>query len=257
MLFEERPEFGEQVYNKGVLNPKKIMSDSIKVIIYLKTLQKTDDEIRKTITKMLSEILVGDMRKAIPKYCDMALLEANKKYDVRINTEPLYVPLSVLEEIKKINDSKMEKIAFVTYCVYKYYHCKVFDFQTTDDLIEACAKCKINPEVFRRLSRDKVMDLKVRSVRFRDSVVPMLHIELADYFFKLQDSNGITITNFVNLPMYYDRWAGNGKFYICQNCGAIQKVASRSNHTPKYCRICAKKVDNRRRVESRRNKAKK
>jgi len=256
MLFEERPEFGEQVYNRGELKLNCFVSDTARLINYLRSIGKSEDDIKEYVSKLYSKMFETKWHKVSSKYYEMAISYANKRYSNIPYKESLYIPNAVLEEIHKIGDPASERVIFITYCVYKYYECNIYSFYTTDEMIEGFARSKLSNGVLGKMSErnDNIFDLKMKTIRIKGTPTPTLHIVLSDKLLSLQDSNGITITNFVNLPMYYDRWAGNGKFYICQNCGAIQKMNKNCKKPTKYCRVCAKKINIQKTAERRKNK---
>lgn len=249
-LFEEMPEYGRiQYYNPDYGLGPSPTRDAAQMINYCYSIGLDDQQTYDRVYGKMHRLIDGEIYKPAEDYWRLGM-EYYKKYYIERNqvvNRAIFVPKSVLDEIHAINNITIEHILFIAYCVYKVYGLPnpkgyqqatlrailtYLGLKATDDIITSLVPIEAEGTIF---------EMQARIIRYRNRHHYLMNMVLTDRFLSLgeNDTEGVAISNFVNLWMYYDNYFKLYPVFYCHTCGAIQRCPKNGGRHW-YCKPCAK-----------------
>lgn len=160
------------------------------------------------------------------------------KGGMRLEPPPISFSHEELDYIHSVGDEVIEKELFVLFCLYKCYNGKPFNYKKRT----FCMDCKISiddynvKDIIKNRNDDNVFYRKI-SGRKAGGVLA------SDYIKSLYNENNIafTIEKYDNVIYYYDYYFNPENYIFCNKCG---KIIKKIKNNQKYCRECAREVDN-------------
>lgn len=245
-LFEEMPEFGLVKYHSpfgGGTSPTK---DCAQMINYFYSLGLDDKQVHAKVWNKMHLDVDSKAYQIAQDYYTLGHAYYQKHY-VQENWakhRSIFIPKSVLETIHSIGNLNAEEFIFIAYCAYKVYDlpnkdCYQYVSFPSIQMVLGHRLTYSEMDCLRPLL-DKVFTMTTRKRYYHKSPRWFNEIGFTDEFMSLgQDENeGIAISNFVNIKLYYERYFGITPTYFCTECGSIQK--KNSMKPPRYCRPCAR-----------------
>lgn len=221
-----------EMYNSDKISGSNYFAKAILLSRYLMGINKTDEEIKK--------ILLEKIRYPTTMYSDVLIeKELNNIIKVSKNRGPLvsktiYIYENELNIIKSFNNYRVEKMAFVLLCLYKYNNNAPFN--VSDRGLIRYSKLSIDTNQFHT----------IMSKIIRTDYFDVIQSKSYKMFYTVNiKSDGsepcIEISDFRNVVYYYSRYFNYENIMQCQNCN---KLILRTSPRMLRCKECARIVEN-------------
>lgn len=218
------------LYNSNKISGKNYFSKAVLLSRYLMGINKTNEEIIEILsnkieypTNMYSNVLISKELYNIIKM-------AERKGPIFNKT--IFVYKNELDIIKSFNSYRVEKVAFILLCLYKYNNDSMFSI--SDIKIINYTKLGINKYDF-----NKIMQIIMSSGYFDI-------VQSKDYkiYYNISIENDgsnpcIEICDFRNVIYYYSRYFNYENISECSICG---KLFLKKTNNVFHCRECANEI---------------
>lgn len=231
MQFEERPEFAQRLLIKKKLSNSGAFGEAASIIRYLRYIGKSEEEVEATVKQLLKRRYATYRNSGLNKYYTIILGIANRLPPIR--TDTLYISKGQIDLIHSLDNPLQEDFVFAALCLYLYYRWDGKRYLVAFNDVIAVAHLRNYTKVAKIWKPTNLVKL----VQFKNRQ----YVELSADLLNIQDDDGITLDNFVNLCYYYwQKIEGTGYFH-CLSCGCIEKQGASSK---KWCAFCWRPMAN-------------
>ena len=232
-MFDNSFELGKMYLKQNLTYDTSFFGKCVTIVRYLITTGHTDEEIREIIEEKTKNIY-KDYNKKYSEAEVNTILKAGFAKGVLPERVEICFSKEELEEIHSVDNKNTEKILFVLMCLSKVNKGEPFSFQRKD-LLKA-AGVSNNSGYYDKLMYEIVGKRGYfKSNVYKNKLSYSATEKTLDLF--NEDNIVLRITNYNNIVYYYLDYIGDGKFFICPECGSIDKKTSNNK---KICSDCSK-----------------
>lgn len=242
--------YAEEIYNKGFLTKYFATEMRLLVLYYRDILDFKPKEREFKIYEFCKMYIPNFRKEKFYKTINRALNTGMKKEQKLISISNMDIYKAELDYINSLDINQEYKKVMFTFLVQLRLNKMIFEYRHDGEeynmsYFKGGIKKYSNIKKMSNIPVKMLLNDEVINSLEKLDLVTIVHkgTILLDYIKNCKQEGDVafTITDFDNIGLYLDWFNGENKIIKCENEGC-EELFKQSNHTHKYCKICAKDV---------------